>query len=125
MMKLHHPEWKVCLEHQANFNYQIIRGYWVGAFQDPLAFLEIWTTFAANNLTGWSNAQYDAYIEEASQIIAPDQRLALLAKAEGLLLAQAPVIPVFWYTRTYLMDPRVQGWQAHLTDVRPLKQVHF
>jgi oligopeptide transport system substrate-binding protein len=40
-------------------------------------------------------------------------------------MTELPIIPIYWYTRTYLLDPRVQGWHPTLLDNRPYKYVFF
>ena len=40
-----------------------------------------------------------------------DSSVAQLAQAESLLLEAAPVAPLYFNTRTWLMSPRVRGWQ--------------
>ena len=46
---------------------------------------------------------------------------ALLAKAEALFLEERPILPVYWYTRNYLLHPDVKGWNPLLLDNHPYK----
>ncbi len=32
-----------------------------------------------------------------------------------------PVLPIYWYTRTYLRAPVLQGVEVHLEDQHPMK----
>jgi oligopeptide transport system substrate-binding protein len=54
-----------------------------------------------------------------------EQRFALIREAEERLLAMEPVIPLYWYTNVYLIDPRVRNWNPKLVDQRPLKLVYL
>jgi oligopeptide transport system substrate-binding protein len=121
---IYNQEWKVYLDSQSNLDYDISRAGWIGDYPHPMTFLEIFTTGNGNNDTGWSNANYDALIRQA-QAADPEQRLRLLRQAETILLTELPVVPIYFYTRTYLLDPRVQGWHPTLLDNRPYKYVHF
>jgi oligopeptide transport system substrate-binding protein len=121
---IYNQEWKVYLDSQSNLDYDISRAGWIGDYPHPMTFLEIFTTGNGNNDTGWSNATYDRLIREA-QAGSPEQRLRLLREAETILLNELPVVPLYWYTRTYLLDPRVQGWHPTLLDNRPYKYVSF
>jgi oligopeptide transport system substrate-binding protein len=42
-----------------------------------------------------------------------------------LLLEQAPVAPVFFGTRAYLIHPAVKGWEPSLLGLHQYKKVHF
>ena len=88
---------------------------------DPLTFLDMWMKGAGNNRTGWSNEQFEKLLHEASGASDPDARYALLSKAESLLLAERPILPLYWYTRNYLIHPDVKGWHPLLLDNHPYK----
>jgi ABC-type transport system substrate-binding protein len=36
---------------------------------------------------------------------------------------EVPVIPLYFYTRVYLMNPKVQGWWPNILDIHPYKYV--
>ena len=36
---------------------------------------------------------------------------------------ELPVLPIYWYTRTYLKSPLVEGWSSTLLDNHPYKYV--
>jgi len=120
---IYNQEWKVYLDSQSNLDYDISRAGWIGDYPYPMTFLEIFTTGNGNNDTGWSNARYDALIRQAQSSGNEPDRLRLMREAEGILLSELPIVPIYWYTRTYLKDPRVQGWNPTLLDNRPYKYV--
>ncbi|WP_207774683.1 peptide ABC transporter substrate-binding protein [Sphingosinicella sp. YJ22] len=120
---IYNQEWKVYLDSQSQLNYDLSRAGWIADYAYPMTFLEIFTTGNGNNDTGWSNAQYDALIQQARTASTEPQRMQLMQQAERLLLTELPVIPIYWYTRIYLKDPRVQGWNPTLLDNRPYKYV--
>ena len=104
-------------------DYQLLRSAWMADYADPLSFLEIWTASSGNNYTGWSDATYDHLIYQAARTPDRAARDALLQKAEALLLAQAPFIPIYHYTHVFLIQPSVQGWHPTLLDHHPYKAV--
>ena len=53
----------------------------------------------------------------------PAARAALLRRAESLLLAAAPVIPLYFNTHVFLLQPSVRGWHPTLLDHHPYKDV--
>lgn len=95
---------------------------WVGDYVDPVTFLGLWHSEAGNNLAGWGNPEYDAWLKEAS---GAEDRYETLAKAEALLLREMPVIPLYFGSTQYLLDPQVVGWHANVLDQHPLRAVRF
>ena len=53
----------------------------------------------------------------------PQRAKRCSGKAESLLLQAAPVIPIYYYTHVFLMQPSVQGWYPNLLDHHPYKYV--
>jgi oligopeptide transport system substrate-binding protein len=107
---LENQEWKVYLDTQNSMNYDLSRSAWIGDFMDPVTFLSMWTAGNGNNNTHWANAKYDALIEQAARTGEPKTRLDILHRAEELFLSELPVVLVYWYTNTYLLQPSVQNW---------------
>ena len=84
---------------------------WTADFADPATFLEIYRTGNGQNWTGWGNPEYDALLNEAAATPDPQKRLAIFQRAEALLLSLAPVAPVAYRARTYLIHPAVKNWE--------------
>ena len=120
---IYNQEWKVYLDSQSQLDYDISRAGWIGDYVHPTSFLDIFTSGNGNNDTGWSNAQYDGLIGRARVATSETERMQLLQQAEALLLDEMPIVPIYWYTRVYLKDPRVQGWEPKLLDNHPYKHV--
>jgi oligopeptide transport system substrate-binding protein len=104
-------------------SYQILRSSWTADYADPASFLEIWTRASGNNFTGWSNVAYDALVREAGLAPTAPARAELYRQAEAILLAAAPIIPIYHYTHVYLLAPAVQGWFPTALDHHPYKHV--
>jgi oligopeptide transport system substrate-binding protein len=118
---IENQEWKVYIDSMNRSNYSVLRGGWSSGIADPIGFLQIWTTGNPNNCTNWSSPAYDQLINQAAACSDPAQRLGLLRQAETILLQESPILPVYWYTRTYLLDPSVQNWHSVLLDSHPPK----
>ncbi len=118
-------EWKVYLESRRARNFEILRASWIGDYPDPVTFLGLWTSDSTNNSTGWSNPEYDRLLQEATREKDPTTRYQLLSQAEGILMEEMPVIPLYFLNRTYLLDPQVKGWSANLLDRRPWSVISF
>jgi oligopeptide transport system substrate-binding protein len=124
-MQLENKEWKVYLDAQTHLDYDVSRSGWIGDYMDPITFLEMFTTGNGNNDTGWSNARYDELIEAGFRSTSEEDHFASLLEAENILLEELPVVPLYWYTRVYQMDPRVKNWNPKLLDNRPYKYIYF
>ncbi|MEM8633653.1 MAG: peptide ABC transporter substrate-binding protein [Pseudomonadota bacterium] len=116
-------EWKVYLDSQSSLNYDVSRSGWIADYVHPMTFLEIFTAGNGNNDTGWENAQYDSLIRQAQTARSEEQRTDLMQQAEAILLKELAVVPIYWYTRPRMIDPRVQGWEPKLLDNRPFKHI--
>lgn len=116
-------EWKVYLDSQRTMDYDISRSGWIGDYMDPITMLKLWVTGDGNNNTGWGNPAYDAALRESAITADPAARFALLRRAEEILLEELPVLPIYWYTRVYLVSPHVVGWNPTLLDNRPYKRL--
>jgi oligopeptide transport system substrate-binding protein len=115
-VSLANQEWKVYIESQNNQNYDISRMGWIGDYPDPNTFLDMFVTDGGNNDTGWSSPEYDRLIAAAGREANPEQRLELLQQAEEILIAEMPVIPIYTYTRIFLISPDLVGWPNNILD---------
>jgi len=77
---------------------------------DPVALLENFTSTAASNHPRWHSADFDRLIAAAITERDPRAQSALLTRAESLLLAAAPIAPLYFNNRNWLMSPRVHDW---------------
>jgi oligopeptide transport system substrate-binding protein len=98
---------------------------WIGDFADPLAFLQIWTTGSNLNDARYSNPAYDRMIDSA--MAKPwEERFAMLAEAETLLLHEAAVMPLSHPPAFNLINlDRIAGWYPNLMDIHPFKHIRF
>lgn len=118
-------EWKVYLSQTVEKRYDIARAGWIGDYPDPNSFLDLWMTGGGNNRTGWSNLAYDRLIADAAREPDPLARLERFQEAEALLLAEAPILPLYFYRSKSLVHPAVQGWHRNLLDHHPFKHVYL
>ncbi|MFT5350276.1 MAG: oligopeptide transport system substrate-binding protein, partial [Gammaproteobacteria bacterium] len=122
---LSNQDWQVYLENETQGNYQISRAGWIGDYLDPNNFLDMLLSDGGNNRTRWSNQEYDANIAAAA--ITPDkqERFKLFQKNEQILVEESPVMPIYTYTRVFLINPSVKGWDENILDQHPYKYVYL
>ena len=75
-----------------------------------------WGSASGNNNTGWFHPEYERLLAESRATGDQEKRMALLARAEALMLSESPVIPLYWAKRSYLKRPEVRGWHPLLLD---------
>ncbi|MFY9359350.1 MAG: ABC transporter substrate-binding protein [Bacillota bacterium] len=118
------------LQKMRDGDFDLVFAGWGADYNDPLSFLELWVTDGPYNDVGWSNAEFDELISIARSSTDQEERMEALAKAEKILLDEAPIIPVYWRQRNYAEHPWVKGiirsavfpaneWKWAYTEGRP------
>lgn len=126
-IELRNQEWKVYLNSMSRLDYDIARSSWVGDYNDPNTFLDMFVTGGGNNRTGWSHPEYDRLIAAAAAELDGGRRFGLLREAERLLVSdEAPICPVYFYVGIQIYDPdRLGGITANLLDEHPLRTMYW
>lgn len=89
---------------------QMFRSSWIGDYNDAHTFLGIMQSGNPSNLPRFENEQYDALMQRAAAQVDLKARRLYLEEAERILLAEHPVIPVYFYVNKHLVSSRVRGW---------------
>lgn len=120
-MELRPVEWKTYLSDMSKLNYTVVRGSWIGDYDDPTTFLDCFLSDSGNNRTGWRSADYDHLMSRAAATPGGADRWRLLRSAESLLVHdQAPVLPIYYYSGMMAFDPaRWTGIWPTPTDEHP------
>lgn len=116
-------EQKIWLASMRELSYQMTRSSWVGDYNDPNTFLEMFTTGNGNNRTGWASPAYDELIAAAAREPDVRKRNEIFQQAEKLLVSdQAVILPVYYYVGVQFFDAdRLGGVQANLIDDHPFR----
>jgi oligopeptide transport system substrate-binding protein len=89
----YNQEWQAYQHAVHSRNYEVARAGWVGDYEDPNTFLDLWVTNGGNNETGWSDPVYDRLMGAAAEIdtflAAPDELLAAVTHPEAIRSALA------------------------------------
>ena len=137
-MNLENQEWATFLETRKNGDYSIARNGWLADYNDPICFLDMWTTASGNNdvqfgkgahadvaaysldLTDlgydtkvengtWAET-YDVLIADIKSCTDIDTRYALMHRAEDLLMSTGCICPLYYYTDLYMVDSSLKGF---------------
>ncbi len=106
-------------------DYTIARAAWFGDYRDPTTWLNKMVTGNGNNDCSYSSKEYDQLIRSAADAVAdPAQRLALLRKAEAVMLADSPMAMINQYISIYVYDPdKIQGMTKNPWAIWRLEKV--
>ncbi|MBI2496689.1 MAG: peptide ABC transporter substrate-binding protein [Opitutae bacterium] len=64
------------------------------------------------NYPHWRFPEFDRLVATAGELADPVARNAAYQKAEGVLLDEMPVIPLYFNAQNFLVSPSVHGWRA-------------
>ena len=137
-MNLENQEWNTFLNTRKNGDFSIARNGWLADYNDPICFLDMWTTISGNNDVQFGKGDhanlavysldltdlgYDVKVEngtwaETYDVIIPliktctdnTTRCALMHKAEDLLMSTGAIVPLYFYTDLYMIDETVEGF---------------
>jgi oligopeptide transport system substrate-binding protein len=124
-VELKEMEKGVYLNAQNHLDYDLTRSSWVGDYDDPNTFLDLFRGDNGNNRTGWKNARYDALMDQADREIDVSQRATLLQQAETILVRdEAPIIPIYFYVGFNYYNPaKIKGTHPNILDDHPLNDI--
>ena len=94
----------------------LYRGSWIGDYNDAYSFLQVLKGGFGINLPRYASEPYDVALAMAA-VSESGQRATYLAAAERQLLADVPLIPLYFYVSKHLVAPRVAGWYDNVMNV--------
>ncbi len=137
-MNMENQEWNTFLNTRKEGNYSIARNGWVADYNDPICFLDMWTTISGNNdvqfgkgthadvaaysldLTDlgydvkvengtWAET-YDVLIKTIKGCTDNAVRYQLMHRAEDMLMSTGCICPIYFYTDIYMISKTVKGF---------------
>lgn len=137
-MNLDNQEWATFLETRKNGDYSVARNGWLADYNDPICFLDMWTSASGNNdvqygkgahknlkmydldLTAygydvkvtdgtWAET-YDELIVAIKSCTKTEDRYAMMHIAEDMLMSTGCIVPLYFYTDLYMIDDSVEGF---------------
>ena len=140
-MTLTNQEWNTFLNTRKDGDYTIARNGWVADYNDPICFLDMWTTESGNNDAQFgrdahgelamynldlTDLGYDLKVENGTWAETFDQlisliktctdnatRFELMHRAEDLLMSTGCIVPLYFYTDLYMLDSSIQGFYSN------------
>ncbi len=108
-IKLENQEWAVFQDTRKAGDFEVARGGWLTDFMDPSGLLSIFTSENAYNDPNFYNDEYDALLSASSKTRGKEH-FDNLYKAQEILMTEMPIVPVYHYTDSMLVSPKLMGW---------------
>ncbi len=99
-------------------NWDIADDGWTGDFDDPNTNMFLWEEYREVKADGtlqdarWHNEaaiEYDRLLKETYKETDYEARMELFREAEKVLIDDMPVLPVYFYRDTILINPKIEG----------------
>jgi ABC-type oligopeptide transport system substrate-binding subunit len=89
---------------------QVFRANWNGDYNDPNTFLSTLEGGNPANFTGYTNDDFDSVMTRAAGQTDPERRKLFLEQAESEMLADYPLIPIYFMVNKNMVSKVVRGW---------------
>lgn len=98
-------------------DFEVADAAWVADYNDAMSFMGLQRSdTGAQNYGDYANPAYDALLDAADHEPDVAKRAEDMRRAETILLADAPLVPVFFYINKNLVNPRITGWFDDIND---------
>ena len=97
-------------------NYELGLTRWGPDYDDPMTYLGMWYTDNPNNYGFWSNAEYDAILDECTTgelCTEIDARRERLYDAEQIVMEEAVIFPIYTAANAQMVSSNVSGIDFH------------
>jgi oligopeptide transport system substrate-binding protein len=112
---LANQDWSVFLDTRKKGNYSVARDGWIGDYNDPIGFLDQFLSGGGNNNPQYADRGFDDLIAGAKGTAVQADRMRLMHQAEDILVGRdAAVAPLYFYTQSYMINPRINGFYTPL-----------
>ena len=98
-------------------DFQVADAAWSADYNDPKTFLDqMQSQTGSMNYGDYNNPEYDRLLAAADNEPDAIKRAAILSKAEGIMIDDTPIIPIWFWVNKNLVNPRVTGFAENVTD---------
>ena len=122
-VRLTQVEFKTLLQQIDRGDVELFRSSWVGDYNDAQTFAQYLKSDFGLNLPRYRSAAYDALVTRAAAEVDLAKRRALLEEAERVMLADHPLMPLYFYVNKHLVKPQVSGWYDNVMNVTYTKDL--
>lgn len=108
-VELESVEYNTLLTRRKEGDYEVARSRWAGDYMDPLTFLELFASYSDYNEPNYKSDEYNKLLDDAKYTIDTNKRLEILKEAETTLINDMPIMPIYYYTKSIVTNPKLEG----------------
>lgn len=109
-VELKNMEWRAFISDRQKGEFAVARHGWIGDYNHPMTFLNMFLSKSDNNDSQWHNEEFDKLIYAVKRESDPKKAAKLMHKAEDLIMEDMIVVPIYYYTNPMMMKDYVKGW---------------
>ena len=102
-------DWAVFYESVQSGDYEVAAMGWSADYVNPMSFLPLLYTDDVTNNAFYSNADYDAVVDQIKVEKDSAKFAELVMEADAIASAEYPVLPLYYKSNNYLLKDYVQG----------------
>ncbi|MDE1482356.1 ABC transporter substrate-binding protein [Xenorhabdus bovienii] len=102
---LQNQEWKVMLDNKYQGKFDVARYGWIGDYNSPMSFLNIFMSDSTQNSSKYSNKDFDELVIKAGETNKKDY----YQQAMDIFTNDSPVITVYYYINAKMVKPYLGG----------------
>lgn len=121
--ELTNQEAKVYLASRTQGNYQVARASWVADYADPMTFLDVFAD--EDNDAQYHNEAYLDRVRKAKEEKDPGLRMQYMHQAEQILFDDCVLIPIYYTTQPFVVQPYVKGYHWSPLGLIDLKEAYI
>ena len=103
-------EWSIFYDDVQKGNYQVAAMGWSADYVNPMSFLPLCKTGDSSNNLFYSNADYDALVEQVKAENDPAKAAELTLQADAIVSNDYAVLPLYYKSNNYLMHDNISGF---------------
>ncbi|TCS96911.1 peptide ABC transporter substrate-binding protein [Hazenella coriacea] len=112
-VKITSVPFKERLQRGKDGKFDILLSGWGADFNDPMTYVDLFTTGNSFNRGKWSNPEFDALVKKSKNNANFEERGQDLIKAEKIFLEDYGVAPIYFRGLIFLEKPHVKGLVRH------------
>ena len=102
------------LEREDSGDYQMALSSWIADYNDPMTFLDLWTSDVSFNKVDFSNERYDQLIARAKAEPDAARRMDMIVEAERLVVEDSAALAlIYYFASASLTKPYVKNCVVH------------
>ncbi len=95
-------------------DFQICFTGWGPDYDDPMTYLDVFTSDSGLNTGAYKSDEYDSLVELAKTTTDQDERTDAMVKAEKILMDDMPIAPLYISNSSEIVSDNLSGWYGKI-----------